>query len=149
MLRVEPLKKVYKVRAPLQLRIWIKNVGNKPVRVQRNLSMEKHDSRLSIFLYDSKHRPLRSRSNKGQGIDRSGDYVLRTKPQSREDFVLLEPGFIYGREIELKDKGYTLPYAGTFYIEAGLSLNDYSRELDFDMWSGDIYSPKVHVRAVK
>ena len=133
-LDVSSSKRQYKKGEPLVFQVRILNRGSRAQLLYRNLILR--DS-VNLFFYDAK----------GRHPDFTiPGYIpaLYPRPVGRSDFIELQPGFFFGREITSSQ--YSLKRLlppGVYRVSAVLDIDDHSERLKFKHWHGEIWSNPI------
>lgn len=132
-LLLKPAKKQYTVFEPVQIKFMIKNVSDQPVNIN-NLSWPNG----SRWLY-----ALKIYDDQGKRIQPAGQYVFRKQPAA-EEIVVVNPGEVFDHFLAVEEM-YNRLTPGTYTIIGLYHNSKYNREIDSQLWFGEIVSKPVKV----
>jgi len=132
-LLLKPVKKQYTVFEPVQLQCMIKNVSDQPVNIN-NLSWPNG----SRWLY-----ALKIYDDQGKRVQPAGQYVFRKQPVA-EEIVVIKPGEVFDHFLAVEEM-YNRLTPGTYTIIGLYHNSKYNRDIDNQLWSGEIVSKPVKV----
>ncbi|MBI5555285.1 MAG: HEAT repeat domain-containing protein [Elusimicrobia bacterium] len=130
---LKPIKKQYTFFEPVQIQFMIKNVSRQPVNLN-NLSWPNG----SRWLY-----ALKIYDDQGNRIQPVGQYVFRKQPVA-EEIVVVKPGEVFGHFLAVEEM-YNRLTPGTYTIIGLYHNGKYNRDIDNQLWSGEIVSQPVKV----
>ncbi len=132
-LTLKPVKKKYTVFEPVQLQYMIKNTSDQPVNLN-NLSWPNGSRWLfALKIYD----------DQGNRIQPAGRYVLRQQP-APEEIIVLKPGEVFDHFLAVEEM-YKRLTPGEYTIIGLYHNGKYNRDIDDQLWSGEIISKPVKV----
>lgn len=133
-LTLKPAKKQYTVFEPVQVKFMIKNVSDHPVTLN-NLSWPNGSRWLyALKIYDDRRNrimPVRQ-------------YVFRKQP-TPEEIVVINPGEVFEHYVTVEEM-YNRLTPGTYIISGLYHNSQYNRDIDDQLWSGEIASKPVKVK---
>lgn len=132
-LTLKPVKKQYLVFEPVQIQFMIKNISDQPVNLN-NLTWTNG----SRWLY-----ALKIYDEQGNRVQPAGQYVFRKQPAA-EEIVVVKPGEVFDHFLAVEEM-YNRLTPGTYTIIGLYHNSKYNREIDNQLWSGEIVSKPVKV----
>jgi hypothetical protein len=132
-LTIKPVKKHYTVFEPVQIQFMIKNISQQPVNLN-NLSWPNGARWLyALRIYDA-------RKNRIMPV---GQYVFRKQP-APEEIVVINPGEVFEHYVTVEEM-YNRLTPGTYTLVGLYHNNQYNRDIDNQLWSGEVESKPVKV----
>jgi hypothetical protein len=133
-LLLKPVKKQYTVFEPVQIQFMIKNVSDQPVSLN-NLSWPNG----SRWLY-----ALKIYDDQGNRLQPAGQYVFRKQPVA-EEIAVVNPGEVFDHFLAVEEM-YNRLTPGTYTIVGLYHNSQYNRDIDNQLWTGEIISKPVKVK---
>jgi HEAT repeat protein len=132
-LTIKPVKKRYTVFEPVQIQFMIKNTGSQPVNLN-NLSWPNGSRWLyALKIYDRRNKRILP----------AGQYVFRKQPLP-EEIAVINPGEVFEHYAAVEEM-YNRLSPGTYTLVGLYHNNPYNRDIDDQLWIGEIMSKPVEV----
>ncbi|MDD5491076.1 MAG: HEAT repeat domain-containing protein [bacterium] len=132
-LTIKPAKKRYTVFEPIQIQFIIKNLSQRSVNLN-NLSWPDGSRWLyALKIYDAEKRRIMP----------SGQYIFRKQP-TPEEIIVINPGEVFEHYVAVEEM-YNRLTPGTYTLVGLYHNNLYNRDIDKQLWSGEIISKSVTV----